>query len=144
MGSEVINPTKPRFDLTMSRRTRKPLSSLINDMPHQDISTKISQPEKEQEQDGDREVDRKSLNNLLRCEEESNGEATANKKSSLGKKLGDDEGVKQTMQLVVKKEKHVGETGVKFKGMMGRYVKVLSGLMKAKRDRKASVLRFKT
>lgn len=144
MGSEVINPTKPRFDLSMSRRTRKPWSSLINDMQHQDISTQILQPGKEQEQDEDRETDRKSLNNLLRCEEESNGEANAMNKSSLGQQLGDDEGIKQTMQLVVKKEKHGGENGVKFKGMMGRYVKVLSGLMKAKRDRKTSILRFKT
>ncbi|VVB07458.1 unnamed protein product [Arabis nemorensis] len=138
MGSEVINPTKPRFDLTMSKRTRKPWSSLINDMHHQDTQSSQLKPDKEQ--DKDQEIDRKSLNNLMRCEEESNGEANVNNKSS----LGDNEGINQMMQLVVKKEKQYGENGMKFKGMMGRYVKVLSSLIKAKRDRKRSVVRFKT
>ncbi|CAH8380851.1 unnamed protein product [Eruca vesicaria subsp. sativa] len=143
MGSEVINPIKPRFDLSMSRRTRKPWSSsLVNELQHQDVSTESSKPEKEQEQDEDREIDRKSLNNLMRSEQESNGEANVNNKNSLGQQFGEDEGIKQTMQLVVKKQG--GENGAKFKGMMGRYVKVLSGLMKAKRDRKTSALRFKT
>ncbi|EOA28406.1 hypothetical protein CARUB_v10024612mg [Capsella rubella] len=147
MGSEVINLTKPRFDLSMSKRTRKPWSSLNSDMHHQDISTQSSQPkpddDKEQDEIEDKEIDRKSLNNLMRCEEKSNGEANnGNNKSSLGQHFGDDEGIKQTMQLVVKKEK---QGGVKFKGMMGRYVKVWSGLIKAKRtDRKTPVLRFKT
>ncbi|ESQ51779.1 hypothetical protein EUTSA_v10017383mg [Eutrema salsugineum] len=145
MGSEVINPIKTRFDISMSRRTRKPWSSLINEQQEvQDLSTQSSQPEKEQEQEEDQEVDRKSLNNLMRCEQETNEEAQVNNKSSLGQHFGDDKGIKQTMQLVVKKEKQGGENGVKFKGMMGRYVKVLSGLIKAKRDRKTSVLRFKT
>ncbi|XP_018438072.1 uncharacterized protein LOC108810467 [Raphanus sativus] len=143
MGSEVINPIKPRFDLSMSRRTRKPWSSsLVNEMQHQVLSTQSSQQEKESEQDEDREIDRKSLNNLMRSEQESNGEANATNKNSLGQHFGEDEGIKQTMQVVVKKQG--GENGVKFKGMMGRYVKVLSGLMKAKRDRKTSALRFKT
>lgn len=143
MGSEVLNPTKPRFDLTMSKRTRKPWSSLINDMHHHALSTQSSQPkpDKEQEQIEDKEIDRKSLNNLMKCEEKSNGEANVNNKSSPGQHLGDDEGIKHTMQLVVKKEK---QGGVKFKGMMGRYVKVWSGLIKTKRDRKTPVLRFKT
>ncbi|CAH8264425.1 unnamed protein product [Arabidopsis lyrata] len=144
MGGEVINPTKPRFDLSMSKRTRKPWSSLINDTHHHEISTQSSQPkpDKEQEQIEDKEIDRKSLNNLMRYEEKPNGEANVNNdKSSLDQHFGDDEGIKQTMQLVVKKEK---QGGVKFKGMMGRYVKVWSGLIKAKRDRKTPVLRFKT
>ncbi|KAF8045344.1 hypothetical protein N665_5147s0002 [Sinapis alba] len=146
MGSEVINPIKPRFDLSMSRRTRKPWSSSLvnNEMQHQVLSTQSSQQqEKELEQDEDREIDRKSLNNLMRSEQESNGEANDNNKNSLGQHFGeDDEGIKQKMQVVVKKQG--GENGVKFKGMVGRYVKVLSGLMKAKRDRKTSALRFKT
>ncbi|CAF2096277.1 uncharacterized protein LOC103867673 [Brassica rapa] len=143
MGSEVVNPIKPRFDLSMSRRTRKPWSSsLVNEMQHQVLSTQSSQQEKELEQDEDREIDRKSLNNLMRSEQESNGEANVSNKNSLGQHFGDDEAIKQTMQVVVKKQG--GENGVKFKGMMSRYVKVLSGLMKAKRDRKTSALRFKT
>ncbi|XP_010414063.1 PREDICTED: uncharacterized protein LOC104700270 [Camelina sativa] len=143
MGSEVISPTKPRFDLSMSKRTRKPWSSLINDMHHLDLSTQSSQPkpDKEQEKIEDKEIDRQSLNNLMRCEEKSNEETNVNNKNSLGQHFGDDEGIKQTMQLVVKKEK-LG--GMKFKGMMGRYVKVWSGLIKAKRDRKTPVLLFKT
>ncbi|KAF8099485.1 hypothetical protein N665_0243s0048 [Sinapis alba] len=143
MGSEVINPIKPRFDLSMSRRTRKPWSSsLVNEMQHQVLSTQSSQQEKELEQDEDREIDRKSLNNLMRSEQESNGEANDNNKNSLGQRLEAEEGNKQKMQVVVKKQG--GENGVKLKGMVGRYVKVLSGLMKAKRDRKTSALRFKT
>ncbi|CAN7104247.1 unnamed protein product [Brassica rapa subsp. narinosa] len=143
MGSEVVNPIKPRFDLSMSRRTRKPWSSsLVNEMQHQVLSTQSSQQEKELEQDEDREIDRKSLNNLMRSEQESNGEANVSNKNSLGQHFGDDEAIKQTMQVVVKKQG--GENGVKFKGMMSRCVKVLSGLMKAKRDRKTSALRFKT
>ncbi|KAF2605332.1 hypothetical protein F2Q70_00025302 [Brassica cretica] len=143
MGSEVINPIKPRFDLSMSRRTRKPWSSsLVSEMQHQDLSTQSAQPDIEKEQDKDLEIDRKSLNNLMRSEQEPNEEADVKNKNSLGQHFGEDEGIKQTMQLVVKKQG--GESGVKFKGMMGRYVKVLSGLMKAKRDRKTSALRFKT
>lgn len=111
-------------------------------MQHQVLSTQSSQQEKELEQDEDREIDRKSLNNLMRSEQESNGEANVSNKNSLGQHFGDDEAIKQTMQVVVKKQG--GENGVKFKGMMSRYVKVLSGLMKAKRDRKTSALRFKT
>ncbi|KAJ0240259.1 Uncharacterized protein HA466_0229110 [Hirschfeldia incana] len=127
----------------MSRRTRKPWSSsLVSEMQHQDMSTQTALPNKEQEQDKDLDIDRKSLNNLMRSEQEPNEEANVNNKNSLGQHFGEDEGIKQTMQLVVKKQG--GESGVKFKGMMGRYVKVLSGLMKAKRDRKTSSLRFKT
>ncbi|RID62090.1 hypothetical protein BRARA_E01184 [Brassica rapa] len=114
MGSEVVNPIKPRFDLSMSRRTRKPWSSsLVNEMQHQVLSTQSSQQEKELEQDEDREIDRKSLNNLMRSEQESNGEANVSNKNSLGQHFGDDEAIKQTMQVVVKKQG--GENGVKFK-----------------------------
>ncbi|CAN8247659.1 unnamed protein product [Cochlearia groenlandica] len=144
MGSEVISPTtKQRFDLSMSRRTRKPWSSLINNMHHQELLIQKSQPkqDKEQEQDKDQDIDRMSLKNLIRCDQESNGEANnVNNKTSLGQNLEDEEGTKNTLQLVVKKEK---QGGVIFKGMMGRYVKVLSGLIKAKRDRKTPPLRFK-
>ncbi|KAL1221189.1 hypothetical protein V5N11_010991 [Cardamine amara subsp. amara] len=136
MGNEVINRKKPWFDLSMSRRTRKAWSSLINDNHHKDISTQSSQPNTYKKP----EFDRKSLNNLMRCEEESNGGANVNNKSSLGQHFGNGEEIKQTMQLVVKKEKN----GVKFKGMMGRYVKVWSGLIKAKRDPKNPALQFKT
>ncbi|KAG7642774.1 hypothetical protein ISN44_As02g026550 [Arabidopsis suecica] len=114
MGSEVVNPTKPRFDLSMSKRTRKPWSSLINDMHHHAICTQSSQPkpDKEQEQIEDKEIDRKSLNNLMRCDEKLNGEADVNNKSSLDQHFEDGEGIKPTMQLVVKKEK---QGGLKFK-----------------------------
>ncbi|RID62089.1 hypothetical protein BRARA_E01184 [Brassica rapa] len=119
MGSEVVNPIKPRFDLSMSRRTRKPWSSsLVNEMQHQVLSTQSSQQEKELEQDEDREIDRKSLNNLMRSEQESNGEANVSNKNSLGQHFGDDEAIKQTMQVVVKKQG--GENGVKFKGDLRR------------------------
>nr|AAO37208.1 hypothetical protein [Arabidopsis thaliana]AAX55135.1 hypothetical protein At2g31930 [Arabidopsis thaliana] len=127
----------------MSKRTRKPWSSLINDMHHHAICTQSSQPkpDKEQEQIEDKEIDRKSLNNLMRCDEKLNGEADVNNKSSLDQHFEDGEGIKPTMQLVVKKEK---QGGLKFKGMVGRYVKVWSGLIKAKRDHKSPVFRFKT
>ncbi|KAL0667129.1 hypothetical protein Bca4012_029833 [Brassica carinata] len=114
MGSEVINPIKPRFDLSMSRRTRKPWSSsLVSEMQHQDLSTQSAQPDKGKEQDKDLEIDRKSLNNLMRSEQEPNEEANVKNKNSLGQHFGEDEGTKQTMQLVVKKQG--GESGVKFK-----------------------------
>ncbi|KAL0722106.1 hypothetical protein Bca4012_036705 [Brassica carinata] len=116
MGSEVIiNQIKPRFDLSMSRRTRKPWSScLVSEMQHQDLSTQSAQQDKEQEQDKDLETDRKiSLNNLMKSEQESNEEANVKNKNSLGQHFGEDEGIKQTMQVVVKKQG--GENGVKFK-----------------------------
>ncbi|XP_010542777.1 PREDICTED: protein FAM9A [Tarenaya hassleriana] len=150
MGSE-LNQAKKRFDLSMSRRTRKPLNNLFKET-HQDISIASPPPEEaphhgsnqeqdreqeqERKQEQEQEIDHKSLNQLMRGEEEGSqgetGGGGVNGKSSLGEHFSVEE--KQVKMQIVTRKNNDGENGVKFRGIMGRYAKVLSGLIKAKHD----------
>ncbi|GLT80658.1 hypothetical protein SLA2020_520850 [Shorea laevis] len=92
MGSEY----KRHYDITMSKRTRKPLN--LEDVPHASIQ-----------------------------KEETSGEESRGR-SSLGHHFTQEE--KQLQVQVVKKQHQDG----KFKGMMSRYAKVLSHMIKVKRE----------
>ncbi|MBA0753798.1 hypothetical protein Gogos_021875 [Gossypium gossypioides] len=129
MGSEC-NQSKPRYDITMSKRTRKANAIAHEDLNHSNSTfagSYISEPRKrddEQEEEKESEnEDRKSLKQLI------NGDETAST-SSLGRRFSEEE--EQRLQLV-KKQQHYGN-GVKLKGMMSRYAKVLSHLVKVKRE----------
>ncbi|KAG4145718.1 hypothetical protein ERO13_D05G111100v2 [Gossypium hirsutum] len=128
MGSEC-NQSKPRYDITMSKRTRKANAIANEDLNHSNSTfagSSISEPRKrddEQEEEKESEnEDRKSLKQLI------NGDETAST-SSLGRRFSEEE--EQRLQLV-KKQQHYGNGGVK--GMMSRYAKVLSHLVKVKRE----------
>ncbi|KAJ9158672.1 hypothetical protein P3X46_024236 [Hevea brasiliensis] len=138
MGSECNPTSKHRYDITMSKRTRKPFNlpeAKVND------HTRSSQ---EKDQAGD-SSQRRSLKQLM-INGNINIEGTNNKgnpsdesksklRSSLGQHFSDEE--KQQLQLVTKQKQEIMQ-GAKLKGMMGRYVKVLSHLIKAKRESSSS------
>ncbi|XP_039004554.1 uncharacterized protein LOC120131693 [Hibiscus syriacus] len=109
MGGSECNRSKPHFDITLSKRTRKPL----NNQPQQPNTN-----DKESENE-----DRRSLKQLINGDEANGGTA------SLGRHFSEEE---QQLQLV-KKNQQYNNDGVKLKGMMSRYAKVLSHLIKVKR-----------
>ncbi|KAE8688800.1 VPS54 isoform 1 [Hibiscus syriacus] len=110
VGGSECNQNKPHYDITLSKRTRKPPSS----HPQQPNTN-----DKESENE-----DRKSLKQLI------NGDETGGGTTSLGRHFSEEE---QQLQLV-KKNHQYNNNGVKLKGMMSRYAKVLSHLVKVKRD----------
>ncbi|GMI92005.1 hypothetical protein like AT2G31930 [Hibiscus trionum] len=110
MGSEC-NQSKPHYDITLSKRTRKPLNN-----PQQPNTNG---------KDSDNE-DRKSLKQLINGDETGGATATS---LPLGRHFSDEE---QHLQLVKKNQPF--NNGVKLKGMMSRYAKVLSHLVKVKRE----------
>ncbi|XP_044489491.1 uncharacterized protein LOC123213925 [Mangifera indica] len=114
MGSQC-NPTKPRFDITMSRRTRKPIFNL------DDPTSSVDQVEEDN--------DHKSLKQLINRDETSKKKNAEESKgrNSLGEHFTEEEKQLQLVKLQQQK-------GVKLKGMVNRYVKVLSHLIKVNRD----------
>ena len=160
-GSNI--PSKPRYDITMSRRTRKPLVNLKE--TNQNPTTGAPREGNAAEDGGrDRGADsvltkacdhgegegrKSSLKQLIMKNagsEESeasrllvgDNENTESKllvggKNSLGQHFKGEE--KQQLQLVVtRKQAKEGMEGLKLKGMVGRYVKVVSHLIRVKRD----------
>ena len=140
------NPGKRHYDITMSRRTRKPLNL---EESKKEILLKGDGHDGEKRNNsetggggggGDHENDHKrSLKQLIQGDGNVKvilGEG--NKcRSSLGQHFTED---KQQLQLVVKqqdKEKEV-MVGVKPKGSVSHYIKVLSHLIKAKHDSRAA------
>lgn len=122
MGSEGGNPNKPRYDITMSKRTRKPLNlqteadlilpkaaSLENE-----ILTKAIKKEEEKSSSEGEESDHKSLQQLIKT------------RSPLGQHFTEE----KQLPLVVKHQ----EERLKFKGLVSQYARVLSRLIKIKRD----------
>ena len=179
MGSERCNiPCKPRYDITMSRRTRKPFMNFeeANRNPTT-VSTEeerdakdVAVHDKETESfpaTDDVEEDRKSSLKQLIIDNAGNQESEPTKlvlqetrgvddenierklsgsRNSLGQHF---KGEEKQLQLVTMKQAKEGIEGVKLKGMVGRYVKVLSHLIRIKRDtrmnngsRKKSLLRL--
>ncbi|KAH7544792.1 uncharacterized protein LOC107434481 [Ziziphus jujuba] len=145
MGSECNIPQKLHYDISMSKRTRKPLNT-------RDANRKYSPPEgdlnggeegggrRESSLDGE-ENGHKSLKQLIngdgkavvviksgggddRHEEISKG------RSSLGQHFTEEE---KNLQLITTQQKE-GLQGRKLKKMVSRYAKVLSHLIKLKRD----------
>ncbi|KAG5253627.1 hypothetical protein OIU77_017158 [Salix suchowensis] len=170
MGNDRCNiPCKPRYDITMSRRTRKPVMS-VEEADQNPTAVLIISPDEESDaKDGvvhDKETesfpakvgveeDRKSsLEQLIisnsgdresdepakravqetRVEDDENIESKlSGSKNSLGQHF---KGEEKQLQLVTMKQAKEGIEGVKLKGMVGRYVKVLSHLIRVKRDKR--------
>nr|APR64410.1 hypothetical protein [Populus tomentosa] len=165
-GSNI--PSKPRYDITMSRRTRKPLMNLKE--TNQNPTTGAPREGNAAEDGGhDRGADsvltkacdhgegegRKSSLKQLIMKNAGNEESEASRLLVEETRVGDNENIesklllggknslgqhfkgeeKQQLQLVVtRKQAKEGMEGLKLKGMVGRYVKVVSHLIRVKRD----------
>lgn len=152
MGSQC-DPSKRHYDITMSKRTRKPISDHLQeaninnnnnhtkwDIPLKTIASLFDQssPKKGDHHGGQvaaeelEESDhRKSLKQLIHGDE-----SAAGGRSSLSHHFTEEEKQQQQLQLVksTNQQGHNNNGGVKFKGMMSRYAKVLSHLVKVKRE----------
>ncbi|KAJ6895383.1 hypothetical protein NC651_021782 [Populus alba x Populus x berolinensis] len=163
-GSNI--PSKPRYDITMSRRTRKPLMNLKE--TNQNPTTGAPREGNAAEDGGghDRGADsvltkacdhgegegRKSSLKQLIMKNAGNEESEASRLLVEETRVGDNENIesklllggknslgqhfkgeeKQQLQLVVTRKQ--AKEGLKLKGMVGRYVKVVSHLIRVKRD----------
>lgn len=141
MGSECNPTSKQRYDITMSKRTRKPFS-----LPQLKVHapTKAS-PEKDRATgDSDHSSLKQLMINVKINTEGTNNEGNTSDESenrvrnSLGQHFSEEEKKQQQQLLLVKKQKQELIHGAKLKGVMGRYVKVLSHLIKAKRNSSSS------
>lgn len=150
MGSEFLS-RKPHYDITMSKRTRKPASSLINNIQesadhhhHQPAencitaAVKMNQVVSEVCSDLQGDNDDRSKKSLKQLIEGRRG-------TSLGEHFTAEE--KQLQMAMVKQplaaEDGGGSNGVKFKHLVSRYTKVLSHMMKLKRDSSKPHFRLK-
>ena len=123
------NSTKRHYDITMSKRTRRPAnSSQIYSAPIspcQDIPAPgkavVNELGEDESSSHSEESDRKSLKQLI------------NSRSSLSQHFTAEE---NQLQIVTKQQKEEGvhDDGVKLKKMVSRYAKFLSRLIKVKRD----------
>nr|GMD62540.1 uncharacterized protein LOC109186438 [Ipomoea batatas] len=149
MGSEFLS-RKPHYDITMSKRTRKPTSNPINiqEPAENCISATVKMNQVVNEVCGDHEGiiqgddDEEESNNSDRSKKSLKELIEGGRRgTSLGEYFTAEE--KQLQVAVVKPppEDGGGSNGVKFKHMVSRYTKVLSHMMKLKRD--ASKPRFR-
>ncbi|XP_031114120.1 uncharacterized protein LOC116017910 [Ipomoea triloba] len=143
MGSEFLS-RKPHYDITMSKRTRKPASNVINiqESAENCISgtVKMNQVVNEvcddhegiiQGDDDDSDRSKKSLKQLIEG---------GRRGTSLGEYFTAEE---KQLQVAVVAAEDGGSNGVKFKRMVRRYTKVLSHMMKLKRDANKPHFRLK-
>lgn len=128
MGSQL----KHRYDITMSKRTRKPVNLPLN-LEDADVDSSVAIPDKislpvpapEATLDEEKERRRLKLKQLINGDGKPQKSGEESKvRSSLGQHFNQEE---KQLQLV--KKKH--QDG-KLKGMVSRYAKVLSHLVKAK------------
>ncbi|XP_022714635.1 uncharacterized protein LOC111274325 [Durio zibethinus] len=129
MDSECNPSNKRHYDITMSKRTRKPLN--LQETNHTNASSKWDQITPRKGDHEEEESDRKSLKQLIKGD--SNAKDTTRSECRSSNSLGHHftEEPKQLQQLV---KKHQQDNGVKLKGLMSRYAKVLSLLVKVKRE----------
>ncbi|XP_055822016.1 uncharacterized protein LOC129890496 [Solanum dulcamara] len=117
MESECNFPRKLRYDISMSKRTRKtPLNIKEEVVKQADVNVEQEGKAKKEEED----EKKKNLKQLIE------GRGT-----SLGHHFTEEE---RQLQMVVKQP---AENGVKFKQMVSRYAKVLSHMIKLKRKKPA-------
>nr|XP_010935492.2 uncharacterized protein LOC105055395 [Elaeis guineensis] len=133
MATECEPTKQRRYDLSMSRRTRKP--------PTTTSTTKSSQDE-------DEDLQKKSNNgfhhvSLKELMKESNGEKA---ESRTGQGNGDGMKLMETAaekNLPIVRKQGEGIEGVKMAGLVSRYAKVLNHLIKVKRSsKKKNVVQF--
>ncbi|GMN64136.1 hypothetical protein TIFTF001_033223 [Ficus carica] len=124
MGSD-----KRRYDITMSRRTRRPLK--VRDKNENSPS---ECPLRGAAQEGEESNDRKSLRQLFdgdgKTKAVSGGDEGGKERSSLRQHFT--EGEKQLQLVGVQQKEDLN--GLKLKTMVNRYAKVLNYLMKKNRD----------
>ncbi|XP_052194178.1 uncharacterized protein LOC127802421 [Diospyros lotus] len=145
MGSEYNPASKAHYDISLSKRTRKPLSDLQKEVrssgsPEKGSPNSEEEEEEEEEKAGGKEAreetEHKSLKQLIR------------ERSPLGRHFTEDQDQdnldqndkaqqKRQLQLVVVKqrEEDLDLDGVKLKKLVGRYARVLSRLIKVKSKR---------
>ncbi|KAJ6425021.1 hypothetical protein OIU84_025733 [Salix udensis] len=141
MGNDRCNiPCKPRYDITMSRRTRKPVMSVEEAGQNPTAVLMISPDEESDAKDASTQATGKVMSRpSWRCRKQGSKmmkTSIANyqgSKNSLGQHF---KGEEKQLQLVTMKQAKEGIEGVKLKGMVGRYVKVLSHLIRVKRDKR--------
>ncbi|XP_028799737.1 uncharacterized protein LOC114755032 [Neltuma alba] len=127
--------TKHRYDITMSRRTRKqtpsekPRSESNTDSKNRENGIVVSLENLLQVKDGEQINDHKSLKQLIRGDSESNNNNKG--RNSLGQHFNEEE---KNLQVVKKNQNESAQEGLKFKKLVRRYAKVLGHMMKAKRD----------
>ncbi|KAJ6777888.1 hypothetical protein OIU74_001793 [Salix koriyanagi] len=140
MGNDRCNiPCKPRYDITMSRRTRKPVMS-VEEADQNPTAVLIISPDEESDAKDATQATEKVMSRPswavqeTRVEDDENIESKlSGSKNSLGQHF---KGEEKQLQLVTMKQAKEGIEGVKLKGMVGRYVKVLSHLIRVKRDKR--------
>ncbi|KAK3169119.1 hypothetical protein Dsin_000006 [Dipteronia sinensis] len=141
MGSEC-DSSKRRYDISMSKRTRKPLNVEDSDGNRtmemgspDDLKGAVVAEEEGNDVEGvidaedgqlKEENDHKSLKQLIKGDEKSKVKINRGR-NSLGEHFTEEE--KQLQLVKAQKQK-----GVKFKGMVNHYVKVVGHLIKLKRD----------
>ncbi|KAI9116460.1 hypothetical protein K1719_012627 [Acacia pycnantha] len=128
--------TKHRYDITMSKRTRKqtpekPRSEGTNtDSKNRDNGgIVVSLENLLQVKDGEDISDHKSLKQLIRGDSDGNNNNKG--RNSLGQHFNEEE---KNLQVVRKNQNESVQEGLKFKKLVRRYAKVLGHMMKAKRD----------
>ncbi|OVA06354.1 hypothetical protein BVC80_8883g27 [Macleaya cordata] len=153
MGSE-FNPYKRRYDLSMSKRTRKPSkhegtsqlkstgssTGRLGNTDHKSLRELINGGSGEEKM----AIDKKQNVKLIENEGEGKCAPENGGRNSLRYYLKEQE---EDLQLVSTKQQGEGMKGVKLGGMVSRYVKVLNHLIKVQRDpclgsRKKPVLRL--
>ncbi|KAK2637171.1 hypothetical protein Ddye_031963 [Dipteronia dyeriana] len=149
MGSEC-NSSKRRYDISMSKRTRKPLNVEDSDgnrtmemgspddlkgvvvaevdqqVEGDDDLKGVVDAEEEEEEEEEEKNDHRSLKQMIKGDEKSKVKINRGR-NSLGEHFTEEE--KQLQLVKAQKQK-----GVKFKGMVNHYVKVVGHLIKLKRD----------
>ncbi|XVF75044.1 hypothetical protein PTKIN_Ptkin13bG0157500 [Pterospermum kingtungense] len=153
MGSQC-DPSKRFYDITMSKRTRKPILDLQENnnnnnhtspspaaasskwdvqVPLKTIASVFDQSSPrtgDQHHQEELESDhRKSLKQLINGDENGKEIISSSGRSSLSHHFTEEE-----KQLQVVKKNQQDNSGVKLKGMMSRYAKVLSHLVRVKRE----------
>ncbi|GAA0174272.1 hypothetical protein LIER_27701 [Lithospermum erythrorhizon] len=123
MGSDDQNNLcKPHYDISMSKRTRKPLNfqgiKLTKIEEQEEICPKVSEEEQEKQ---DHDNNKKCLKQLIEG------------RDSLGQQFLKEE---NQLQMVVKMPEDSSSNGRKFKKMVSQYAKVLGNMIKIKRNGK--------
>nr|XP_043608995.1 uncharacterized protein LOC122580916 [Erigeron canadensis] len=131
MGSEYNNTNKPRYDISMSRRTRRPQSRALFG---EKVSALKDEEDKVVEEENEEEKRKKRFMEFFGEKEEEEVEC----RNSLGERFTEED---KQHQLVVIHEK--GSDSVSLKKMVSRCAKMWGGLIKIKGgSRKKRVLQL--
>lgn len=128
MGSNY-NPSKHPYDITMSKRTRRPLKVQDANRDSTDESIRNDTPWKAVE-DGEDESSPSRVDEAEESDRKPSLKQLIKGRSSLGKHFTEEE---KQLQLVTKQQEE-GFQGLKLKRMVTRCAKVLRHMIKVKRE----------